>query len=331
MLNDEHVSKLLADYGRTVLEHLESFLETCESPHLTDAIRYHLQSGGKRIRPALCLFTCEAFGGERAKAIPFAIAVELLHNMLLVHDDIEDGDRVRRDQDAVWVKYGLANGINIGDYMMACAYRAVLQCDVDATTIRDLIDIFTLTAEKTIQGQALDINSRANESFTVDDYLHIASLKTGYYLTFSMVGGARIAGASSQVAARFWDLGKKLGPAFQIRDDLIDMTTGKGRGGKVGADIMEGKPSVLYAYALESATQEDRARLIRIMRAPRDKTSDKDVEDAFGVFERSGAIEKAQALAERLVEEAMSTIDLVPEPFRKPMRDIAWYMARRVK
>ena len=94
-------------------------------PDLGTALEHLLASGGKRIRPALCLVTCEALGGNSDKALYFAAAVELLHNMLLIHDDIEDGDTMRRNQPTVWKAYGPANAINVGDYLFARALRAV--------------------------------------------------------------------------------------------------------------------------------------------------------------------------------------------------------------
>ena len=88
-----------------------------------------------------------------------------------------------------------------------------------------------MTYEKTVEGQALDINARAAEDFSVDKYMAMVELKTGYYLACGMVGGAVVSGISEKVVEKIWTLGKTMGPAFQIRDDLIDLTHGKGRGG----------------------------------------------------------------------------------------------------
>ena len=95
----------------------------------------------------------------------------------------------------------------------------------------NLLQILTLTYEKTVEGQALDINARATEDFSVDKYMAMVELKTRYSLSCGMVGGAVVSGISGAVVEKIWTLGKTMGPAFQIRDDLIDLTYGKGRGG----------------------------------------------------------------------------------------------------
>ena len=103
-------------------------------PNLHDAISYHMGTGGKRLRPLLAILTYEALGGDKTKGsaegvnrvLPFAAACELLHNWFLVHDDIEDGDTTRRDRPAAWVKYGLAHGINVGDYMAQKVFELII-------------------------------------------------------------------------------------------------------------------------------------------------------------------------------------------------------------
>ena len=163
----------------------------------------------KEDQAALCLITCEALGGNPDEAIHFALAIEVLHNMFLMHDDIEDGDTVRRDQPTVWVKYGIANAVNAGDYLLACAYKSILASHVTLEKKIKLLQVFTLTYGKTVEGQALDINARAAENFSVDRYMEMVQLKTGYYLACGMVGGAIVAGVSEQVVEKYGLLGKQ--------------------------------------------------------------------------------------------------------------------------
>lgn len=218
-------------YGAKIDDMLRELIPVDEENYLSEPIWYHMNTKGKRVRPAICLITCEALGGNPENALSFALAIEVLHNMFLMHDDIEDGDTVRRDQPTVWVKYGTANAINAGDYLLACAYKSTLASPVAPEKRLKLLEALTLTYGKTVEGQALDINARAAESFTVAAYMKMVELKTGYYLACGMVGGAIVAGASNEVVEKIWMLGKNMGPAFQIRDDLIDLTHGKGRGG----------------------------------------------------------------------------------------------------
>src|SRR3989338_3575246 len=115
-------------------------------PNLYDAVWYHLGTGGKRIRPALAIISCEALGGDAKKAVPFAAACELFHQWLIVHDDIQDGDRIRMNRPSVWVKYGLAHGINIGDLIAQKVYELILDSVLDEKTANRLIRIMVEAA-----------------------------------------------------------------------------------------------------------------------------------------------------------------------------------------
>ena len=187
-----------------------------------------------------------------------------------------------------------------------------------------------MTYGKTVEGQALDINARAAESFTVDAYMKMVELKTGYYLACGMVGGAIVAGASNDVVEKIWMLGKNMGPAFQIRDDLIDLTHGKGRGGVIGSDIKEGKASFLYSYVLQIASGEQKKRLREIMLKPREETTADDIEWVLDVYRRYDAMKYAQDYAENLVQQAYKTINEIPVDDKTIFKEIASFMAQRM-
>lgn len=308
---------------------LESLVPPDRKDFLSEPCWYHLATGGKRIRPALCLMVCEAFGGDSDHALPFAAAVELLHNMLLVHDDIADGDTVRRNKPAVWVQYGLGNGVNVGDYLLARGLHAVMMSPVEPATRVKLLEVYLETFERTVEGQALDINFRCNERFTPEEYLRMAILKTGRYLVVGMIGGALVAGASEAVLHCLRRLGENLGPAFQIRDDLIDLTAGKGRGGVKGSDVREGKPSILYAHALNHSSPSECERLLEILRKPREETTEQDVAWVIGLYERCGALAFAQQMADKLIAEALAMLDTLPVEQQPGLRRIITYIAER--
>ena len=243
-------AEALTEAGRRVEPMLEELFPRGADDCLSAAFWHHMRSGGKRLRPALCLLCCEELGGDPDRALCFAASLEILHNMLLIHDDLEDGDAVRRDAPTVWVKFGMENAVNVGDYMLGRAYTAILRSPVDEKTIVRLLLAFTDAYERTCRGQAIDMNARGRDPFTVEQYMEMVTLKTGHYLALGMVGGAVIAGLDQEGVKPIYRLGGSIGPAFQVRDDVIDLTQGKGRGGAVGNDIREGKPSILYAHAL---------------------------------------------------------------------------------
>ncbi len=323
------ITTVIRRYGARIDSHLKKLFPKSDLPELHKPIRYHLGTGGKRIRPALCLMTCEALGGKPVDAVPFAAAAEVLHNLFLLHDDIEDGDTVRRDKPATWVQFGIANALNASDYMIARAYRSILDAKLPWATRERLLAVFSKTYEKTVEGQALDINLRAEPDFTVRKYMRIVGLKTGYYLAFNFVGGAVVAGASEAVIQGLWQLGKKLGPAFQIRDDIIDLTHGKGRRGETGCDIKEGKPSILFAHALAEVGATDRRALLAVMRRPRAKTTATDVKKVIGVYEKAGSIEYAQRRADALIGNALKIIDRLPLKNKERFHSVAQFIANR--
>src|SRR5690606_14547938 len=210
-------------------------------------------NSGKRIRPLLCLLVCRELSGDARPGLPFAAAIELMHNFCLVHDDIEDGDEVRRGRPAVWKQFGLPHAINIGDYLFTKVFEALL-LDSYSTPPERLVRLFELmrsTLDHTHRGQALDMNAREGR-IDVNHYMNLVTEKTGHYLAAPLVAGAICSDAEADVIAALNTFGLMIGPMFQIRDDVIDLTHGKGRN-SIGNDIREGKRSFLVAHALEHA------------------------------------------------------------------------------
>ena len=167
------IPDLCKKFAGQIDELLEKEMPRDGADFLSEGVWYQFSTGGKRLRPALCLLTCEQLGGDPDRALPFALAAEMLHNFLLIHDDIEDGDTLRRDQETLWAHLGVPNAINVGDYLISNAYRILLRSPLDAETIVHLIEIYSLTFERTVEGQALDINWRGSETFSVDNYYRI--------------------------------------------------------------------------------------------------------------------------------------------------------------
>jgi len=327
----EQFADALSEAGRRIEPVLEELFPPDEADPLSAPFWHHMRSGGKRIRPALCLLCCEELGGDPREALPFAAAVEILHNMFLIHDDIEDGDTVRRDAPAVWARFGAGKAINLGDYMLGRALTAILRSPASDEVRLRLLDAFTDAYERTCRGQALDMHGRGREDFTVEQYLELVTLKTGHYLALGMVGGAIVAGLAEDGLREIRRLGSSMGPAFQVRDDLIDLTQGKGRGGARGNDIREGKPSILYAHALSHASPADRRRLVEIIRSARSDTTDEDVEWVVSLYRRLGSLEFARAKADELVAEAFETIERMPVENKDFFRRVARFMVLRSK
>lgn len=307
-------------------------------PGISAGLEYQLKSGGKRIRPALAQwFAAELSRPDddaEGRTLPFALAVELLHNVFLIHDDIEDGDTFRRGQPTLWSAFGVATALNVADYMLAEAYRLVTAVPASEVLRQQLLEIFTSTYRTTVEGQALDLVSRGGAGLTLDHYEQICSRKTGRYLALGWVGAALVAGRSLDAASELWEVGEHLGPAFQICDDLLDLTAGKGRGGEIGCDVREGKPSFLVAFALESPglNAVDRTRLLSVLGKPRSETTTEDVQWAIDLFESVGATRGAEeALRERMRRgiRRFEAISWIPSRAVDTFRMIADYLSNR--
>jgi farnesyl diphosphate synthase/geranylgeranyl diphosphate synthase type II len=215
---------------------------------LVDAIRYALLGGGKRLRPALVLASCEAHGGDASDgslAMRFAVAVEAIHAYSLVHDDLPamDDDDLRRGRPTVHKAFDEATAILVGDALQSLAFEHVLACDDPRAAA--LGRLLAANATLMVEGQARDIEGEGAR-LGEPEVMELMRTKTGALLAASVAGGALAAGASAEAA---YPWGLKLGLAFQIADDLLDLTSDAATLGKrAGKDAAAGKatlPSLL--------------------------------------------------------------------------------------
>src|SRR5256884_2145483 len=170
--------------------------------------------GGKRLRPCLCLWAAAACGAEPEYALPVAADNELIHNFTLVHDDIQDGDLLRRGRPTVWSVWGQAQGINAGDGLFALALRAALARPEAAAVLVDA----TL---EVIEGQCLDLQHEGRLDGSLPAYLRLVEAKTGALFGASLEAGAAVARAAPEEREKLRRAGRQLGIAFQLRDDWL--------------------------------------------------------------------------------------------------------------
>ncbi|MCE5231441.1 polyprenyl synthetase family protein [bacterium] len=286
---------------------------------------------GKRIRPVLCLLTAESLGAPLEAAMPFALSIELMHNFALVHDDMEDGDIMRRGRDAAWVKYGPAHAINIGDYLLVHTTRALTDWGPSSLSVASRFELLKLIAsalDHTHVGQALDMNARQSRSITIEDYLRIVREKTGYYLAAPIQGGAIVAGADSGLLDGIGRMAQFLGPMFQIIDDIIDLTQGKGREA-IGSDIREGKRSYLVAYTAEKCSRDEAKRLFEILDTPRAETTQEMIEEVTALFDRYSSIEAGRAYCNDLYAESTKILSAFPPALAAPLGELFEMLVHR--
>jgi geranylgeranyl diphosphate synthase type I len=273
--------------------------------------REHLDTGGKRIRARLALQTVSALGGEARRAVPWAAACELIHNASLVHDDLQDGDRVRRGVPALWARHGAAQAISVGDLMLMLPTVALEHLDVDDGTRWALARLVAVHGAATARGQSAELALKGRVRVTAADYEAAAVGKTAGLFGMPVEGGARIAGRDAATARALAHPFERLGLMYQMQDDVIDLYGDKGRN-EVGTDIREGKISALVAAHVE-LNPEDRLWLNEILARPREQTSPEAVREVSQRFVDSGALDAVLSRIRQLSEE-MATPELRAEP-----------------
>ncbi len=223
------------------------------APRLSDAIAYALTGGGKRLRPALVLATCEALGGDAGDdglAMRFALALEMIHTYSLVHDDLPcmDDDDLRRGRPTVHRAYDEATAVLVGDGLQALAFEHLLASpDPRAATLAALL---AAGAWRMVEGQAIDMSAQGR-ALSEAEILELMAHKTGALITAAVVGGAVAATGSAQGLE---GVGRKLGLAFQIADDLLDLTGDAATLGKAaGKDAAAGKATLPALLGAEEA------------------------------------------------------------------------------
>ncbi len=257
---------------------------------LGDMVCDHLDSGGKRVRARLALAAARALGVERVAAAPWAAAVEMLHNATLVHDDIQDGDRVRRGRPTTWAVHGVPQAINVGDLMLMLPTLLAADIDVDERVRFRLCEALARRAAATVRGQAADIAlafALPENVDPVDAYLRCIEGKTGELFALPVEGAAILADHTPDEAKALAEPFAILGMLFQLQDDVLDLWGEKGREAR-GADIKEGKISAMVVEHLRLFPDE-KDWLMGILKTERDATADADVAAVIDRFETGGA------------------------------------------
>lgn len=314
----------LASYRDEVLAELRSLIpDNAYRSVLYDLMLEYPLREGKGFRPALCLAACQGCGGRLADAVTSAAALELFHNAFLIHDDLEDGSFSRRGSPTLHAEYGIGIAANVGDGMNVLALGTLLRnveligLEKALATIREVERM----ARESVEGQAIELDwirfNRAGVS--VRDYLVMCRKKTCWYTCIAPLRiGALIAGAPRAGLPLFNSFGFNVGAAFQIQDDILNLTAEERLYGKeIGGDIAEGKRTVMFVHAVGAARPRDRARLVRIYGKDRREKTDSDIEFVRARMDACGSIEFARALAHRLALRAERVFE----------RDLRWIPA----
>ena len=266
---------------------------------------YHFKGRGKGTRPALAILSAEAVGVPAETAVPGAVAIELIHDFSLIHDDIIDNDAERRHRPTVWAKFGTGVGVVVGDALHALAFEVLLS-DPSPPRVKAAKNLAEAVSAM-IAGQSMDMAFEEMPTVTLDQCLAMEQGKTGALLAYASSVGAILAGADDTVVEELADFGAHMGVAFQAVDDLLGIWGDPERTGKpAGADLRERKKSVPVVIALNSDTPaaEELADLYA-----RPEWDAGGVDAARALVEAGGGREHTQALARAHYDLAVSALD----------------------
>jgi geranylgeranyl diphosphate synthase type I len=309
-------------------------------PELRPLAAYHLgwrdehgaptsQGGGKGIRPALAVLSAEAAGGGGAPGVPGAVAIELVHNFSLLHDDVVDGDRERRHRPTVWALFGVGPAIIAGDALLALAQQTIQGADATSeATAAASAELADATAAM-IAGQAQDMAFESRSDVSMADCLAMVAGKTGALLVCASVIGAVLAGAPGPVVGALRRYGTDLGVAFQAVDDILGIWGDPGRTGKPrGSDIATRKKSLPIVHALTAGGPESRELRDLLANGPLD---DDAVARGTELVEATGARQATERVAREHLDaacQALDRADLVPTA-RAELADLARFVVER--
>jgi geranylgeranyl diphosphate synthase, type II len=310
------------------------------SEHLRRPAGEYLRRGGKGLRPALCLATCEAFGGNLERALPSAAALELLHTAFLVHDDVEDDSVLRRGSPTLHVQYGRALAVNAGDGLAVFALGALR--DNERTLGRSLAARiwreFEFMARLTVDGQARDLGwqREACLDLTPHDYLDMIMRKTCWYTTLLPLRVGALIGSQGRLdLSLLLRFGFLLGAAFQIRDDVLNITGSPDVYGKEPlGDLREGKPTLMLLHLAAAASPPDRACVARyLLMDPAERTTDVTT-GILAMMSDYGSLAFADQFARGIARSALGAFEEafagVPNSAaRRFVRDLVPYMVDR--
>lgn len=258
---------LLAKYTSVIEEGLQNLNLPKNPSNLYEPIGYILKLGGKRIRPILTLMGAEMFGAMEA-SIHQALSVEMFHNFTLIHDDIMDAAPLRRGEPTVHHKWDTNIGILSGDALLVKSYQELIKAD--SNYLHQLIELFNKTALEVCEGQQMDMDFEQRNDVTIAEYIEMIRLKTSVLLGCALQMGAIVSGASEKDQYEIYQFGQKLGIAFQIQDDILDLYADPEKFGKqVGGDVVANKKTILYLTA-QSKSNSDQLSILKQLHSEED-------------------------------------------------------------
>lgn len=298
---------------------------------LYEPIKYVLSLGGKRIRPMLMLMSYALYKDDVESILPQAIGLETYHNYTLLHDDLMDNADVRRGMPTVHRKWDANTAILSGDSMLVLAYQRMQNCPADK--LPAVLDVFTTTALEIGEGQQYDMEFETRNDVREEEYIEMIRLKTSVLLACATKIGAIMADAPKEDVENLYRFGERMGLAFQLQDDFLDVYGDPKVFGKaIGGDITSNKKTYMLINSIGKAEGEDKATLMKWIDA-KDFDREEKVKAVTAIYTKLGIDIMAKAKMEEYYAEALEALAKVsvPEEKKAQLRDYAATMMKREK
>ncbi|MFO7967092.1 MAG: polyprenyl synthetase family protein [Archaeoglobaceae archaeon] len=301
---------------------MDKFIGLDEPEELYKASRHLLSAGGKRLRPVLALISAEAIGEDYRKILPSALAIEIIHNFTLIHDDIMDKDAMRRNAPTVHVKWDEPTAILAGDTLFAKAFEIITACDVEPENVVRATRMLADVCVKICEGQYLDMGFEKRKNISEEEYISMVERKTAVLIATACSMPAVLFGKDNKIVNTLWNFGLMSGTAFQIHDDVLDVVGGEKIGKDWCSDIVEGKMTLIAIKAMEMGVD------IGIFGTGNAEEAEK--REVMENLVSSGAIDYTKQMAEDYLSKAKSSLAVLEEtPARRLLEDIADYLIHR--
>ncbi len=310
---------------------------------LYEASRYLLDAGGKRLRPAVLLITAEALADVDPLSTSYrefptltdgivdmmaaAVSVEVIQSFTLIHDDIMDDDDLRRGVPAVHKEYDVETAILAGDTLYSKAFEIMLEAGAEPDRTVEALDILATTCTKICEGQSLDVTFEQREDVTPEEYLEMVEHKTAVLYAASACLPAVLMGANEKAVDALYGYGLDIGRAFQIQDDVLDLTVPSDKLGKQrGSDLVENKQTLITVHAREQGV--DIEGLVETVSV--ENVTEAEIDEAVAELEAIGSISYANETARDLVEQGKNRLEVLPDnEAREQLCDLADYLIER--
>ncbi len=341
---EEAVLEAVRQRREQVNEAIPEELPIQRPERLYEASRYLLDAGGKRLRPAVLLTTAEALtdveplsaeyrsfapldGGHTVDVMAAAVSVEVIQSFTLIHDDIMDDDDLRRGVPAVHEAYDLETAILAGDTLYSKAFEIMLDTGAESDRIVDALDVLATTCTKICEGQSLDVTFEERTDVSPDEYLEMVEQKTAVLYAASACLPAILLGADDETIDALYGYGLDIGRAFQIQDDVLDLTVPSEQLGKQrGSDLVENKQTLITVHAREQGVDVDSL----VDTDDVDAVTETEIDDAVAELEAAGSISYANDTASELVERGKERLEVLPDnDARDLLCEIAHYLIER--